>query len=242
EPLPTFAAITCYGPINFAMANNLLADGKFSRMILTGKNVAALDLNNPQHRHYFLHGYSEGLAFIKDYPKDFVKLIGSKLRLFFQGFSWGMGPMNLPGGLSGVRYPIDIFVSDKRWLEWLIGPLFIFGYCFSLREFKKWWPLHLLFLHRIAVTAAFFGYARGLAAIYFLVVMFLFYPLSINLRFMNWLERISKQIALTVPILIFTTISLIPHLWPIRFQASGSSEGGSGYLIQDEEMRIWPKQ
>lgn len=242
EPLPTFAPITCYGPINFAMANNLLADGKFSRMILTGKMVAALDLNNPQHRHYFLHGYSEGLSFIKDYPKDFVKLIGNKLRLFFQGFSWGIGPMNLPGGLSGVRYPIDIFVSEKRWWEWLIGPLFIFGYCLSLRELKKWWPLHLLFLHRIAVTAAFFGYVRGLAAIYFLVVMFLLYPLSINLRFMNWLERIPKQIALIVPISIFTVISLIPHISPIRFQASGSSEGGSGYLIQDEEMRIWPKQ
>lgn len=242
EPLPTFAPITCYGPINFAMANNLLADGKFSRMILTGKMVAALDLNNPQHRHYFLHGYSEGYAFINDYPKDFAKLIGNKLSLFFQGFSWGIGPMNIPTGLNGVRYPIDIFVSEKRWLDWLIGPLFIFGYCLSLREFKKWWPLHLLFLHRIAVTAAFFGYVRGLAAIYFLVVLFLFYPLSINLRFMNWLERISKQIVMIVPILIFTVISLIPHFWPIRFQASGSSEGGSGYLIQDEEMRIWQKQ
>jgi 4-amino-4-deoxy-L-arabinose transferase-like glycosyltransferase len=242
EPLPTFAPITCYGPINFGMANNLLADGKFSRQILTGKNVASLDLNNPQHRHYFLHGYSEGFAFIKEYPKDFAKLISTKLRLFFQGFSWGIGSLNIPGGLDGVRYPIDIFVSGKRWFQWIIGPLFIFGYCLSLREFKRWWPLHLLFLHRIAVTAAFFGYVRGLAAIYFLVVMFLFYPLSINLRFMNWLERIPKQILLIVPIVIFTLISLIPHVSPVRFQASGSSEGGSGYLIQDEEMRIWPKQ
>ena len=242
EPLPAFAPITCYGPINFAMANNLLADGKFSRTILTGKNVAALDLNNAQHRHYFLHGYSEGWTFIKDYPKDFLKLTGNKLRLFFQGFSWGIGPANIPSGLNGVRYPIDIFVSQKRWWAWIIGALFIFGYCLSLREFSKWWPFHLLFLHRVAVTAAFFGYARGLATIYFLVVLFLFYPLSINLRFMNWLERIPKQLALIVPMLIFTAISLIPHLSPIQFQASGSSEGASGYLIQDEEMRIWPKQ
>jgi 4-amino-4-deoxy-L-arabinose transferase-like glycosyltransferase len=242
EPLPTFAPITCYGPINFAMANNLLADGKFSRRILTGANVASLDLNNAQHRHYFLHGYSEGITFIKDYPKEFVKLIGEKLRLFIQGFSWGFGPTNIPGGLAGVRYPIDIFVSEHRWWTWVIGPLFIFGYCLSAREFSKWWPFHLLFLHRIAVTAAFFGYVRGLAAIYFLVVLFLFYPLSINLRFMNWLERISKQVVMIVPILIFTTISLIPFISPIRFQASGPSEGGSGYLIQDEEIRIWPKQ
>jgi hypothetical protein len=35
---------------------------------------------------------------------------------------------------------------------------------------------------------------------------------------------------------------LIPYFSPIRFQASGPSEGGSGYLIQDEEIRIWPKQ
>ncbi len=242
EPLPTFAPITCYGPINFAMANNLLADGKFSRTILTGANVAALDLNNPQHRHYFLHGYAEGLTFIKDYPKEFLKLIGIKLRLFTQGFSWGFGPTNIPGGLNGVRYPIDIFVSENRWWAWLIGPLFIFGYCLSIREFSKWWPLHLLFLHRIAVTSVFFGYVRGLAAIYFVVVLFLFYPLSINLRFVNWLDRTSKQILLIVPILIFTAISLIPHISPIRFQASGPSEGGSGYLIQDEEIRIWPKQ
>lgn len=242
EPLPTFASITCYGPINFAMANNLLADGKFSRTILTGANVASLDLNNPQHRHYFLHGYSEGFTFIHDYPKEFLKLVGKKLRLFIQGFSWGVGPTNIPGGLSGVRYPIDIFVSEHRWWAWIISPLFIFGYCLSAREFSKWWPFHLLFLHRIAVTAAFFGYARGLAAIYFLVVLFLFYPLSTNLKFMNWLERIPKQIVVIVPILIFTAICLIPHFSPIRFQASGPSEGGSGYLIQDEEIRIWPKQ
>jgi hypothetical protein len=242
EPLPTFAPITCYGPINFAMANNLLADGKFARTILTGTNVASLDLNNPQHRHYFLHGYSEGFTFIQDYPQEFLKLIGKKLRLFIQGFSWGFGSTNIPGGLNGVRYPIDIFVSDSRWWAWLIGPLFFFGYCLSLREFSKWWPFHLLFLHRIAVTAAFFGYVRGLAAIYFLVVLFLFYPLSINLRFVNWLERIPKQILLIVPILMFTAISLIPYFSPIRFQASGPSEGGSGYLIQDEEIRIWPKQ
>lgn len=242
EPLPTFAPITCYGPINFAMANNLLADGKFSRTILTGSNVASLDLNNPQHRHYFLHGYAEGFTFIKDYPKEFLKLIGKKLRLFIQGFSWGFGPTNIPGGLSGVRYPIDIFVSEHRWWSWIISPLFIFGYCLSAREFSKWWPFHLLFFHRIAVTAAFFGYARGLAAVYFLVVLFLFYPLSINLRFMNWLERIPKQIVVIVPILIFTAVCLIPHFSPIRFQASGPSEGGSGYLIQDEEIRIWPKQ
>jgi hypothetical protein len=242
EPLPTFAPITCYGPINFAMANNLLADGKFARTILIGTNVASLDLNNPQHRHYFLHGYSEGFTFIQDYPQEFLKLIGKKLRLFIQGFSWGFGSTNIPGGVNGVRYPIDIFVSESRWWAWLIGPLFIFGYCLSLREFSKWWPIHLLFLHRIAVTAAFFGYVRGLAAIYFLVVLFLFYPLSINLRFVNWLERIPKQILLIVPILMFTAISLIPHFSLIRFQASGPSEGGSGYLIQDEEIRIWPKQ
>ncbi|MCI0444276.1 glycosyltransferase family 39 protein [bacterium] len=242
EPLTTFAPITCYGPINFAMANNLLAEGKFTRTILIGANVASLDLNNPQHRHYFLHGYSEGFTFIKDYSQEFLKLIGKKLHLFIQGFSWGFGPTNIPGGLNGVRYPIDIFVSESRWWAWLIGPLFIFGYCLSLREFSKWWPIHLLFLHRIAVTAAFFGYVRGLAAIYFLVVLFLFYPLSINLRFVNWFERVPKQILLIVPILIFTAISLIPHFSPIRFQASGPSEGGSGYLIQDEEIRIWPKQ
>jgi Dolichyl-phosphate-mannose-protein mannosyltransferase len=242
EPLPTFAPITCYGPINFAMANNLLADGKFSRIILTGANAAALQLNNPQHRHYFIHGYSEGLSFIRDYPKEFLKLIGKKLRLFVQGFSWGFGPTNVPGGLSGVRYPIDIFVSENKWWGWVIGPLFLFGYFLSLRDFSKWWPFHLLFLHRIAVTSVFFGYVRSLAAIYFLVVLFLFYSLSINLRFMNWLERIQKQTALIIPISIFTVISLIPHFSPIRFQASGPSEGGSGYLIQDEEIRIWPKK
>ncbi len=242
EPLPTFAPITCYGPINFAMANNLLADGKFSRSILTGANEAALQLNNPQHRHYFLHGYSEGLSFIRDYPEEFLKLIGKKIVLFVQGFSWGFGSTNIPGGLKGIRYAIDIFVPENRWWEWVIGPLVLFGYFFSLRDFSHWWPFHLLFLHRIAVTAAFFGYVRGLAAIYFLVVLFLFYPLSRNLKFMNWLDRISKQTALAFPILLFTTISLIPHFSPIRFQASGPSEGGTGYLIQDEEIRIWPKK
>jgi 4-amino-4-deoxy-L-arabinose transferase-like glycosyltransferase len=241
EAVPVIAPITCYGPLNFAMANNILADGKFSRSILTGTNEAALQLNNPQHRHYFIHGYAEGLAFIKDYTKSFFGLVLKKLNLFAKGFSWGFAANNLPSGLAGTRYPIDIFVPDNRWWLWITIPLFAAGFVISFREFSAWWPFHLLFLHRIAVTAAFFGYARGLAAIYFLVILFILYPLTRSTKLMNWVNRVHQQTVIITLILFFTVLSLIPHVWPERFNASGSSEGGTGYLIQDAEMRIWPK-
>ena len=224
------------------MANNILADGKFSRSILTGTNEAALQLNNAQHRHYFIHGYSEGFSFIRNYTNNFLNLVLTKFHLFTQGFSWGFTAKNLPSGLAGTRYPIDIFVPDNRWWMWITIPLFIAGFVLSLREFSLWWPFHLLFLHRIAVTAAFFGYARGLAAVYFLVVLFILYPLTRSMKIMNWLHNIREQSILIALVLFFTVLSLVPHIWPVRFNASGSSEGGTGYLIQDAEIRIWPKE
>jgi hypothetical protein len=241
EPLSTFAPITCYGPLNFAMANNILSDGKFSRSILTGANTASLNLNNAQHRHYFIHGYSEGFNYIKSYTKSFLSLVLNKLALFAQGFSWGFSAKNIPSGLTGTRYPIDIFVTDKRWWMWITIPVFAAGFVLSLREFPKWWPLHLLFLHRLAVTAAFFGYARGLAAIYFVVILFILYPLTRNERVMNRLNEIRQETVFIASVLFFTLLALLPFVSPLKFQASGSSEGGTGYLIQDAEMKIWPK-
>jgi 4-amino-4-deoxy-L-arabinose transferase-like glycosyltransferase len=241
EPLSTVAPITCYGPLNFAMANNLLSDGKFSRAILTGANTASLNLNNAQHRHYFIHGYSEGFAFISTYTKSFLTLVLRKLELFMEGFSWGFSAKNFPSGLAGTRYPIDIFVADKRWVMWITIPVFAAGFVLSFRELSRWWPLHLLFLHRLAVTAAFFGYARGLAAIYFVVIFFMLYPLTRSERLMNRLTEIRQETVLMVSVLFFTVLAVLPLVYPVRFQASGSSEGGTGYLIQDAEMKIWPK-
>ena len=123
---------------------------------------------------------------------------------------------------------------------WITVPLFIAGFFLSFKEFSTWWPFHLLFLHRVAVTAAFFGYARGLAAIYFVVTLFMIYPF-LKIRGMNWLNQLKLETLMIIMVLFFTLFALIPVIRPVRFEASGSSESRTGYLIQDAEMKIWPK-
>jgi hypothetical protein len=58
---------------------------------------------------------------------------------------------------------------------------------------------------------------------------------------MNRLNEIRQETVLIVSVLFFTVLAVLPLVSPVRFQASGSSEGGTGYLIQDAEMKIWPK-
>lgn len=164
-PLPTFAPVTAYGPLNFALANNDLADGTFSREILTsGAKVAVLDLKDPQHYDYFLNGYGIGWDWIASHPTEFLGLVFERWKLFGDSLTLGWTQWNLPGGLNGVRRPVDLFVPDRGWLSWILLPLIVTGLVLQLRAggAPRRWALLTLALTSVGMlaTGAFFGYAR----------------------------------------------------------------------------------
>ncbi|MEM1177691.1 MAG: glycosyltransferase family 39 protein [Acidobacteriota bacterium] len=127
EPLPTFVPVTIYGPINLALANQAGATGGFSPEALTGATGGgSLDLTRPKHLEWLLHGDRIAWRWIAEHPGDFAALVLRKWHLAGEVFSLGFLQGNVPGGLDGVRRPIDIFVPENQSLGWLM-PIVILG-------------------------------------------------------------------------------------------------------------------
>lgn len=165
EPLPTLVPITIYGPINLALANNPLADGTFSRRYLASEGSSGvLDLENPEHLRFMLHGDEMARDWASANPGDAARLVLRKWR--YMGDAWRLGwtQWNWPAGLDGVRRPIDVFVPSAASATWLRLPLALVGLalCWACGGWARRWLGIVLLLTAICLltTALFFGYAR----------------------------------------------------------------------------------
>jgi hypothetical protein len=114
--------------VNFALANNESAGGGFSPDLINRfTGGAAIDLNLEANRYYFIHGYAKGLAWMRSHPGDALRLLARKLNRWLDGLSNGFGVANLPGGLTGSRAPVDLFVPDRGILKWPLLALLVAG-------------------------------------------------------------------------------------------------------------------
>jgi len=166
RPLPVFVVTTAYGPLNFGLANHPGAPGYFTRNALTsGLTTPVLDLRDPGHRDLFLNGYSRGLEFILREPGAFLSLAGRKLALMARFLRLGWSEWNLPGGLRGTRYPVDIFSPDSAWavpvhLVLLLSGIWLILGRSGLRGRIFLIQAALPGLLILGTTVAFFGYVR----------------------------------------------------------------------------------
>lgn len=243
EPLPELTASTVYGPINFAMANNARATGGFTPDLVNqlGQN-GRLDPSNPAQRHLLLHGYAEGLRWMRENPAGAARLLAAKLDRWTDGLSLGFGASNFPAGLRGARAPVDLFVPEQTWLKWPLLFLLLAGAAISFTGAYRAFSLFtLVVLHRALVTLAFFGYARGMLAIFPALVPLLLLPaLALASRRPALAARI-PAIATGAMLLLWVEAGLLAARPPRNFMASGSTDQVSGKLIQDDWVRIWPK-
>ncbi len=165
EPLPTFVPLTIYGPVNLALANNPQADGTFSRAFLASKaQSGVLDLTDPQHLDFILHGNRIAWSWVREHPGDFGRLVLRKQSLFFSAWTLGWTQWDWPGGLNGVRRPVDVFTPDSG-AGWGLGlPLAVLGLICCLMTPgapRRWAVLVLLLtLAGMIATGLFFGYVR----------------------------------------------------------------------------------
>ncbi|RKH04709.1 hypothetical protein D7V97_24995 [Corallococcus sp. CA053C] len=244
EPLPEWVPVTVYGPLNFAMANHAGATGGFTPALINqGGNNGQLEPSRPEHRRLLLHGYAEGLRWMAEAPGDAARLLSRKLDLWLDGLRLGFGVSNVPGGLVGERAPVDVFVPDAGFLKWPLAALLLAGMLLSLRTaFAPFQLLALVVLHRLLVTLAFFGYARGMLVVFPALLPLLVLPLSV-------LARRHAAVARGLP-MVFGGLLLV--LWieaavlatrnlPRRFMASGSTDAVNGKLLQDDRVRLWPQ-
>lgn len=165
EPLPTFVPLTIYGPVNLALANNPKASGTFSRDFLASQaHSSVLDLTDPQHLEFILHGDRLAWDWIRKNPGDFARLVGAKWKLFFSAWTLGWTQWDWPGGLKGVRRPVDVFTPDSG-AGWGLGlPFAVLGLvcCLSTPGASRRWAflVLLLTLAGMVTTGLFFGYVR----------------------------------------------------------------------------------
>ena len=165
EPLPTFVPLTLYGPLNLALANHGGADGSFSAdLVASIGQSGALRFEDPEHLDLVLHGDRRAWRYVREHPVEWLGLVAKKWALVGQALRLGWTQRNLPGGLDGVRRPVDIFVPHASTAVWLTAPLLLLGLGICLRREggpRRWSVLVLaLAAPTFVATGLFFGYTR----------------------------------------------------------------------------------
>ncbi|MCS7313004.1 MAG: glycosyltransferase family 39 protein [Acidobacteria bacterium] len=244
-PVRSWALITQYDAFNFAIANHPQADGGFDpALVPTAARTGRLSLADPAARLYYDAGYRLGWQWIREDPARFGRLVLRKVDRWLRGLSLGWGVSNWPGGLTGVRYPADAFVPDRRWLQWPLLACLGMGLLVGLRHFAPLGALLVIVvLHRLIVTVLFFGYARNLIAIYPVVVILSLWGGIALVRSLGRMLRISvssrwTRWGWTVLMTVFTVHACL-HFGALRnYMASGPVDE-RGKIIQDATVRIW---
>jgi hypothetical protein len=243
EPLPALTLVTVYGPINFAMANNAQATGGFTPDLVNRLGADGhLDASNAAQRHLLLHGYAEGLRWMAEHPGDAARLWASKLARWLDGLSLGLGASNFPSGLHGARPPVDVFVPERTWLKWPLTLLLLAGVALSLRApYRAFSLFSLVLLHRALITLAFFGYARGLLALFPALLPLLLLPAYALASRGPALARRLPVFAAAALLLFWIHAGALAWGETRNFGASGTTDRTGGKLIQDDWVQIWPK-
>ncbi|MFL6294042.1 MAG: glycosyltransferase family 39 protein [Thermoanaerobaculia bacterium] len=244
--LPTFVPLTLYGPINLALANNPMAEGGFSRAWLSSQaQNPGLDLRDPQHVEFILHGDRMAWDWARENPADFVLLVGKKWKLVSEAFTLGWTQWNWPGGLTGKRRPVDIFVPDSKAGYWIGAPLALLGLVLCLAKPgtpRRWaWVVLLLTASLLVATGLFFGYVR-------LGLLFLPFWLTFLAVALVWLISLVTPLPADPPrrlwqaLAAITAVLLVLELWGItlhrNFKATGVNVPGRSYLDRDAPIYL----
>ena len=244
--LPTFVPLTLYGPINLALANNPLAEGSFSRAWLSSQaQNPGLDLRDPQHVEFLLHGDRMAWDWARENPADFVLLVGKKWKLVSEAWTLGWTQWDWPGGLTGKRRPVDAFVPDSKIGYWIGAPLALLGLMLCLVKPgtpRRWaWVVLLLTAGLLMTTGLFFGYVR-------LGLLFLPFWLTFVSVALVWLASLLAPVPSDPPrrlwqaLAAIAAILLVLEIWGIslhrNFKATGVNVPGKSYLDRDSPIYL----
>lgn len=165
ETLPTFVPVTIYGPLNLALANHEGADGTFSPdLIASLGQQGRLQLTNPEHLQLLLHGEQRAWTYASNHPGDFAALVLKKWSLALEAMRFGWTQWDFPGGLAGIRRPVDMMAPNSSVAAWITAPLILLGLIMAWRlggAPRRWLYIVLLVSGANLFTIAlFYGYVR----------------------------------------------------------------------------------
>ncbi|MFM7260313.1 MAG: hypothetical protein ACKO3W_06880, partial [bacterium] len=170
-PLPKWSIVSFKGPLDFALANDPRADGGFSRAPLADKydQNPPFSFARPTHAQMLAEGYAIGWRHLSEDPARARALVGEKLLRFTDGATLGLFASNWPYDRTGelVRQPVDLAVPI-RWSApvWsaLVLAMLALGTLVALFR-RGGWMLLAILVYRLAIVAAFYGYARHAASV-----------------------------------------------------------------------------
>lgn len=254
EPLPRFVPVTMYGPLNLALANCDGADGTFSRAALpAGGGDAKLTLTDPEQLRFLLHGDRIAADWILEHPGSFLRLVGKRWALYGGALRLGWTQWDLPGGLTGVRRPVDLFVPDSRaallfWIPALLAGIALLAH--GDTRARHWLTLTvLLTAGALGVVAFFFGYARLGLLLLPLWMTFVATALVAAGRFLgerlpqDWrdpLRGARGRALLATSILLLVVMEIVGAVRGHRFEATGTTLPGSSRLDRDQPIHFRP--
>ncbi len=251
EPLPRFVPVTFYGPLNLALANHAGADGTFSRDALPERGGAArLDLSDPEHVRFVLHGHRLAADWIADHPAQFGRLVLRKWGLALEALRLGWTQWNWPGGRTGVRRPVDLFVPDRGVAAWLLVPWMVAGVVIAGRRGavgRRWLALvGATSAVTFVAVALFFGYARLVVVLLPLWLSFGGLALAAAGRWGSerWAARRFEPATLRrlawAAVALVVALELYGAVRGHRLEATGATVPGSAKLDRDQEIRFRP--
>ena len=254
EPLPRFVPVTMYGPLNLALANHDGADGSFSAALLPGRGDSAqLQLTNSDHLRFLLHGDRIAAVWIADHPGSFALLVAKKWALYAGALRLGWTQWDAPGGLAGLRRPVDLFVPASTAAFALWFPALLAGALLLARgdaRARGWLGLtSLLTVASLLVVAFFFGYARlGLL----LLPLWMGVAASALVAGSRWLTaRLpadqrglfrgprGRALAATL-VLLLVALEVAGTVRGHRLEATGTTLPGSNRLDRDQAIHLRP--
>ena len=241
-PLPVFVLVSNYGALNFALANAPGADGTFKPDLITqGTGADKLDFGDPRQLDLYMHGYRVGLRTLIGDPGSALALIARKIALGLDAGSLGFGLSNWPGGLTGTRRAVDLFTPDRKVMLPVSLALLAAGLWVSRGLWRRGAAIEWMFLHKLVVCAAFFGYVRLFVHLTPFVSLVQASALVAGVSLLR--ARRGRQAiawaALAAGALLLIELGAASAR-PRRFTASGSSDGATGMIIQDAPVRIAP--
>jgi len=169
EPIQEWSMISLKGPLDFALANHAQADGGFSNAGLgdSHDNNAVFSLARPSHTRLVNHGYEIGVDYIRANPAAWLSLVREKLARFQDGATLGLFANDWPHNAKHIRRPVDLATPIRDdapvWNFAVLASLAIGAFFACLRRGGV--ILILVVAYKIAVTIAFYGYARQAVSI-----------------------------------------------------------------------------
>ena len=169
EPIAEWSLISLKGPLDFALANHAQANGGFSIAGLADSHDlnAIFSLARPSHTRLVNHGYEIGVDYIRADPERWFTLAREKLARFQDGATLGLFANDWPHNAKHVRRPVDLATPIRFdapvWNYAVLASLAIGAFFACLR--RGGFILILVVAYKIAVTIAFYGYARQAVSI-----------------------------------------------------------------------------